>query len=361
MDYLTQELIEKYKSEMQKMISNVKTLNDKVQTENSDALNNNEQSIRQTPQPSEQSTQTPPDEQNIGRFPYLSSQEPSPPRAWEFPRFETEAEGLTRRIEEILRQNSDVITSDDFPDQLGVNRTREMPNEAQNETQIEAQTEVQTQPEIIIFSETPPPMQFQLPQTPASEITFEDQAPAPQTEPSQQPQLQPPQQPPQTAPPQTEPPQTEADQNETPQQIVSRVCIRGGQKAQYSPPANTGLALYQPENANPALTDTGTLRIQTFAANRAFPVANAVIRIRNPENNELVAVLVTDAEGDTTLLDLPAPDRNLSKTPEFPNPFVNYLVDISAEGFVPQTDINVQMFGGIGSVLPANLVPQNNR
>ena len=143
------------------------------------------------------------------------------------------------------------------------------------------------------------------------------------------------------------------------QETVSRTCIRGGQKAQYSPPANTGLATGINTGETPPLTDTGTLRIETFTANRAIPIKGAVIRVKNEEENRLVAVFVSNSSGNTQSFTLPTPDRALSETPEAARPFVNYLVDINAEGFTPQTNLPVQMFGGTQSYLPANLIPLN--
>ena len=325
MDYLTQELIEKYKSEMQKMISNAKSQN----------VNN---------QPQSQPIQTPPMQAPQAQMP----QEPQPPaeiqprgNPREFPRFEADSEGLKLRIEEILRQNSDVATSDDYPSPRGETYSTEQSQMQQTSPimQTPQTTQPQNLPSDVAFETPPPPMQFQSSNTDQSqnEITFESQATAPSREPMTE---------------------EEMEANETPQQTISRVCIRGGAKAQYSPPANTGSSRLPPQTQNPALSDVGFSRIETFVANRAYPIPNAVIRIKNPEDNSLVAVLVTDTDGTTSVLDLPAPDRNLSQTPEFADPFVNYNVDIRAEGYAPRDNLNLQMFGGIESVLPANLVPQ---
>lgn len=309
MDNLTQELIEKYKAEMQKMISNAKT------------------QIPQTtpPQTEEPTTQEP------------TTQEDRPPQIQPrtndtFPRFEPSSDGLRLRIEEILRQNSEVTTSDDYPSPRGDSYS----------TQEEQMTE-QNLPSDPAYETPPPPMQFQSTDGDQSqnEITFESQAPVPTVE--------------ITPTPTTE---AEMEANETPQQTVSRVCIRGGARAQYSPPANTGSSRLPPERQNPALSDIGRLRVEAFAANRAYPISNAVIRIKNPNDNSLVAVLVTNEDGLTSSVELPAPSQTLSQTPEFPDPFVNYSVDVRAEGYAERNDLPVQMFGGIDSVLSANLIPE---
>ncbi len=344
MDYLTQELIEKYKSEMQKMISNVKSLNERMESQ----IQQSQMQPAQAQPPQTQPPQTqPPQNQAPAEIQQGNIQE--------FPRFESDSDGLRLRIEEILRQNSEVTTSDDYPSPRGEGYQAEQsqtPQGTQNQQLPQATVQVpqnqqtaqmQNLPSDPAFETPPPPMQFQSGNADQSqnEITFENQAPVPSAEPS--------------APPMTD---AQMDENETQQQTVSRTCIRGGARAQYSPPANTGSSLQSAESENPALSGVARLRVETFAANRAYPVSNAVIRIKNPADNSLVAVLVTNEDGLTESVDLPAPSGSLSQTPEFPDPFFNYNVDIRAEGYTPRENLNAQVFGGIDSLISANLVPE---
>ena len=279
-------------------------------------------------------------------------QEPQPPveiqpriTQGEFPRFEADSEGLKIRIEEILRQNSDVATSDDYPSPRGERYSTEESQMQQTPQtmQMPQTTQPQNLPSDPAFETPLPPMQFQSGNDDQSqnEISFESQAPIPSIEP-------------------TVPPMMDADTeaNETPQQIVSRTCIRGGARAQYSPPANTGSSRLPIGSENPALSGVARLRVETFAANRAYPISNAVIRIKNPNDNSLIAVLVTNEDGLTESVELPAPSAALSQTPEFPDPFFNYNVDIRAEGYTPRENLNAQVFGGIDSLISANLVPE---
>lgn len=267
----TQELIEKYKLEMQKMALKSKTPN-KKETEDSITMQNSE--------PNEKA---------------------------EFPRFESSEESLVQRIEEILSQNNDVSREQDYE-------------------VIEKEGEVQA-----IADDTPDILIEQIlndyPHKEAVKeaIFLENEN------------------------------NNDESLNETPQEMVSRVCIRGGQKAQYSPPANTGSAR-GPEGATQPLTDTSFLRVEVFTANRAIPIANAMIRIKSADDNSLIAVLTTNESGVTEKIELAAPDRNLSLVSSDKKPFVTYLADISAEGFTPQLNLPIQMFGGVESLLPANLI-----
>ncbi|MBQ1263232.1 MAG: hypothetical protein IIX89_02960 [Oscillospiraceae bacterium] len=293
MDQATKELIEKYKSEMQKMISNVGRPNE--QTKN---ITENRTTPQIAPQTDLQAAQ-------------------------EFPRFEADSQGLRQRIEEILRQNSDVATSDDYPSAQPVQTLPRVADNAQN------------LPSDPAFETPPPPISFSLDNALDPQISSQNAQEQIQSEITEQTGL-----------------------NETQQDVVSRTCIRGGAKAQYSPPANTGSSRQPEESENPALSGVGRLRVETFAANRAYPIKNAVIRIKNPSDNSLVAVLVTNEDGITESVGLPAPSGSLSQTPEFSDPFFNYNVDIRAEGYTPRENLNAQMFGGIDSLISANLVPK---
>ncbi len=214
-------------------------------------------------------------EQMIKNRKYIPKEEP------EFPKFEPEENGLSKKIEKILNQNIDVADETDLPG------------------------------------------------APYREAV--------------------------TAQQMIEPIQNEIS-NQTQEQIVSETCIRGGQLANFSPPANTGSGL-QTSDQTPLLNSVGTIQIEVSAANRALPIENAMIRIRNADDNSLKAVLITNQNGITDVIELDAPNRSLSQTPAVENPFVDYYADVVAPGFVSRINIPIQMFGSIKSILPVTLIP----
>lgn len=279
----SQELIEKYKSEMQKMATQSKVPNRDIAEEK--------------------------EIQSIGQPEILSQNEKKA-----FPRFESDENSLAEKIVEILSQNNDVSTEQDYPVNF---------NDDESVTTLADDI-----PDILI--------EEIINDTPNNDEIVEENLGLNNEMPDNQ-----------TA--------NQENQNENPQEMVSRVCIRGGQKAQYSPPANTGSAR-EPEGTTPPLTDTAFLRAEVFTANRAIPVANAMIRIKNAEDNSLIAVLTTNESGVTDRVELAAPDRTLSQTSSERKPYVTYFADISAEGFVPQLNLPIQMFGGADSLLPSNLI-----
>lgn len=107
-------------------------------------------------------------------------------------------------------------------------------------------------------------------------------------------------------------------------------------------------------------TSYGNLRIRAFTAGGALPVADAVVRIRgaNEDNRSLAFSLVTDIDGVTEGLALPAPDAKFSLTPDpLEAPYSMYDIEISAKGFIPRIIYGVQIFSGINSLQPVNLIP----
>ena len=61
--------------------------------------------------------------------------------------------------------------------------------------------------------------------------------------------------------------------------------------------------------------DTATITFRTYSASEAIPIEGAVIKIRNPYG-ELLYSILTDEDGITEILELPAPPRELSLEPE---------------------------------------------
>ncbi len=271
----TQELIEKYKSEMQQMISRANV--NKVPELENEPQNIGPEIVKEAP-PSVDAEPKP----EIPPITVIPQAQPETQNT--FPEFVNRGDELTRRIEEILLSNEDVAFESDMPRNLTVNSTQDL--DEVNEP-------------IIDFS-------------------------------------------------------PQAEQNGENNQIEN---IAGDRRFNNSPPANTGLINGNQNNATPPLTDFANLTIDVFTANRAIPIANAVIRIKNPQDNSVLAVLTTDENGSTKQIRLAAPSSELSQTPQFTNPYVNYYADVRADGFVPQNDLRIQLFGGQNTRLPANLIP----
>ena len=109
--------------------------------------------------------------------------------------------------------------------------------------------------------------------------------------------------------------------------------------------------------ANP---ETGTLRIETFASDRAFAVPSARIMIFLPLESGNITLYdgITDISGSSERIILPAPPRSLSSAPNNGNvlPYSAYTLYIEHPSFVRSLFNNVPVFSGIESVQPVQML-----
>ncbi|MBQ7315158.1 MAG: hypothetical protein IJW83_04040 [Clostridia bacterium] len=105
---------------------------------------------------------------------------------------------------------------------------------------------------------------------------------------------------------------------------------------------------------------SGTLIVKVTSATGAFPVEGATVRVegRSPGVNDLLYILLTDQDGNTSVLTLPAPDPDLSRHPNpAASPYSIFDITISNEGFYEKHVYSVSVFSGIKTILPVNLIP----
>ncbi len=110
------------------------------------------------------------------------------------------------------------------------------------------------------------------------------------------------------------------------------------------------------------LDSQGTLRIRAYTAGGALPVANAVVRIKGAEEaNRLVSYsLLTDRNGTTEAINLPAPSLSFSLSPSPAEaPFALYDVEITADGYYSKRINGISVFSGVNSVQLANMIPSS--
>lgn len=110
-------------------------------------------------------------------------------------------------------------------------------------------------------------------------------------------------------------------------------------------------------SANP---ETGTLRIETFASDRAFAVPSARVMVFLPLDSGNITLYdgITDISGSSERIILPTPPRSLSMSPNNSNalPFSTYTVYIEHPSYVRALFNNVPVFSGIESVQPVQML-----
>ena len=110
------------------------------------------------------------------------------------------------------------------------------------------------------------------------------------------------------------------------------------------------------EKAN---TAQGYLRVITAAAESAYPVPNARISVftRIGKKLHLSYLMVTDENGESPTIMLPAPPAGLSQEPENSTPYASCDVRVAAKGFFPTQATDVHIFAGITTRQVFQLVP----
>ena len=134
-----------------------------------------------------------------------------------------------------------------------------------------------------------------------------------------------------------------------------------------NPPANTDFpppSVNAPEDEIPSicdesLTDTGYLRVSLSTARRSIPLPDGLVTItcHNADGESLYYVLHTDESGLTETVPLPAPPRILSESPGNAHPYALYNIRADREGYRSQYIQNAQVFSGIVSNVPIEMIP----
>ena len=104
----------------------------------------------------------------------------------------------------------------------------------------------------------------------------------------------------------------------------------------------------------------GSLRVRTYTAGGALPVKDAIVRIMGAEeDNRFVSYsLVTDRDGQTEVVSLPAPSVNYSLSPDPAElPYSVYDLVITAPGYLTKRISGLTIFSGVNSVQLINMIP----
>ena len=80
----------------------------------------------------------------------------------------------------------------------------------------------------------------------------------------------------------------------------------------------------------------------------AIPIPNAKITVsKNIGDNMYIGkTLLTDINGKTSEIPLPAPDKSLSLSPGSYKPYSTYDISVSADGYLTEYFYDVPVFGG---------------
>lgn len=106
----------------------------------------------------------------------------------------------------------------------------------------------------------------------------------------------------------------------------------------------------------------GYLIVRVSAASGTIPLEGALVTVYYAENdrNGVIITRYTDQSGKSEKIELPAPERSLSQTPESGGvrPYSVYNVEVVLDGYYDAFELEVPVFDGVTSVLPVNMIPK---
>lgn len=104
----------------------------------------------------------------------------------------------------------------------------------------------------------------------------------------------------------------------------------------------------------------GSFMARVSSGSGAIPVEGCIVKIKGASetNSDIVYSLVTDEDGVTPVVKLPAPNVSLSLSAEETEiPYSVYDVTVTKDGYYTKRIYNVAVFPGVLSVLPVNMIP----
>ena len=107
-------------------------------------------------------------------------------------------------------------------------------------------------------------------------------------------------------------------------------------------------------------TANGYLIVKVSTASGAIPIENASVIVRGveEESKSVLISLLTDRNGLTPKVSLPAPERELSEAPNpSSKPDSSYNIDVYKDGYYPQHYSGVPIFEGVTAVQNARIIP----
>lgn len=106
-------------------------------------------------------------------------------------------------------------------------------------------------------------------------------------------------------------------------------------------------------------TGLGYLIVRVTTARGAVPIPDATVDIRdnNLESTDIIFTMKTDRNGMTSKIALPAPGIADLTSSTCVRPYYPYIIDVQADGYYPQTYLDVTVYDGITSYQTADLIP----
>jgi len=105
---------------------------------------------------------------------------------------------------------------------------------------------------------------------------------------------------------------------------------------------------------------SGSIRIRAYAASGALPIEGVLVKIYGADeyNRDVMYSLITDVDGVTKEISLPAPSESLSTSPSAAeSPYSVYNIELTKAGFYSKRIDNVPIFADTTAILPIEMIP----
>lgn len=105
--------------------------------------------------------------------------------------------------------------------------------------------------------------------------------------------------------------------------------------------------------------DSGYLIVQVYTAGKGLPVSDAHVTVSSYTENgaNVERIMTTDNNGKTEKIELSAPPRANSMSPEGTNDFSRYIIQTEKEGYYSVENLEVPIFGGQTTIQQVSLIP----
>ena len=114
-----------------------------------------------------------------------------------------------------------------------------------------------------------------------------------------------------------------------------------------------------PEIQTNNLVDHGQLKIQVTSGQRSVPIPNATIEISyTGDPDSVLETVSTDENGQTPVVDLPAPPVEYSMSPSENQPYSEYNLKIHSDEYKPVTISGAQILSGVEGLQPVPMIPE---
>lgn len=158
----------------------------------------------------------------------------------------------------------------------------------------------------------------------------------------------------------------EMERNPQPQELaqlreelerLERELERIRQNAEGQPQAGGGISDMSDAEMPVSTNGTAQLKVVVYAADEAIPIQGANVIITSVGGDEIYKTAVTDENGQTPEIELPAVEVSGSNQQNNPDSYTEYRVSISADGYIPQERI-ASLVATTSATLPVAMTPR---